>query len=172
MENIQKHNELPKLIITDIDGVWTDGGMYYDQLGNEMKKFNTSDSAGIIFCKFFQIPIAIITGEKTNIVKARAKKLNVNFLFQGITNKLEVAQKLIDDLDINWKDVAFMGDDLGDYKLLKKVGLSCAPNNASTYIKDIVDIVTIKNGGDGAFREFVENIIGKQRISEILIKLT
>ena len=84
------HNKLPKLVITDIDGVWTDGGMYYDQTGNEMKKFNTSDSAGVVFCKSLKIPIAIITGEDTEIVKNRAKKLDINLLFQGIKNKAEI----------------------------------------------------------------------------------
>jgi 3-deoxy-D-manno-octulosonate 8-phosphate phosphatase (KDO 8-P phosphatase) len=69
---------LPKLIITDIDGVWTDGGMYYDNTGNEFKKFNTIDSAGIIFCRKLNIPIAIITGENTNIVANRAKKLKID----------------------------------------------------------------------------------------------
>lgn len=74
---------LPKLVITDIDGVWTDGGMYYDQTGNEWKKFNTSDSAGVLFLRHLNIPLAIISGEHTEIVKRRAEKLKINFLFQG-----------------------------------------------------------------------------------------
>ena len=73
---------LPKLVLTDIDGVWTDGGMYYDQNGNEWKKFNTSDSAGVLFLKKMKIPIGIITGENTRIVKMRAEKLNIDYLFQ------------------------------------------------------------------------------------------
>ena len=72
--------KLPKLILTDIDGVWTDGGMYYDQTGNEWKKFNTSDSAGVLFARRLRIPVGIITGEKTEIVNRRAKKLKVDFL--------------------------------------------------------------------------------------------
>ena len=68
----------PKLVITDIDGVWTDGGMYYDQTGNEWKKFNTSDSAGVLFCKKLNIPVCIITGEETEIVKRRAEKLKID----------------------------------------------------------------------------------------------
>ena len=166
------NNKLPTLVITDIDGVWTDGGMYYDQTGNELKQFNTSDSAGVNFCKALKIPIAIITGEDTDIVKNRAKKLNIDFLFQGAKNKVEIAEKLISNLNITWEDVAFMGDDIGDYKLLKKVGISCAPNNASHYIKGIVDIVTKKNGGDGAFREFIEILIGEKGITVLLEKLS
>ena len=72
---------LPRLIITDIDGVWTDGGMYYDNLGNEWKRFNTSDSAGILFLKFLDIPVAIISGEDTKIVRRRADKLNISHLY-------------------------------------------------------------------------------------------
>ena len=115
---------LPKLIITDIDGVWTDGGMYYDNTGNEFKKFNTIDSAGIIFCRKLNIPIAIITGEDTQIVANRAKKLKIDLLYQGITDKLSVAKGLCESMGIELSDVAYIGDDLGDIELLKAVGFS------------------------------------------------
>src|SRR6476469_6651167 len=113
---------LPKLVITDIDGVWTDGGMFYDQTGNELKKFNTSDSAGVLFLKHLNIPFAVITGEDTEIMRRRAAKLKIDLLFMGVKNKTEVAEKLCVDLGISLADVAFIGDDLGDLKLLKKVG--------------------------------------------------
>jgi 3-deoxy-D-manno-octulosonate 8-phosphate phosphatase (KDO 8-P phosphatase) len=160
---------LPKLILTDIDGVWTDGGMYYDQTGNEWKKFNTSDSAGILFCKKLNIPVGIITGENTEIVKRRAEKLKIEFLYQGISNKVEVAKKICSELNINLSEVAYIGDDLGDIELLKLVGFSCAPNNASEYIKKMVHFVTKKNGGDGAFREFVEHVLLQSVSLETLI---
>ena len=86
---------LPKLVITDIDGVWTDGGMYYDQTGNEWKKFNTSDSVGILLCKKLDIKTVIITGEQTEIVKRRAEKLKVDYFFDGVKNKVEVAQQTL-----------------------------------------------------------------------------
>jgi len=148
-----------KLILTDIDGVWTDGGMYYDQTGNEWKKFNTSDSAGVLFSKRIDIPVGIITGEDTEIVKRRADKLNINILFQGISNKLEVATQLCAERNIELENVAYIGDDIGDLALLKNVGFSCAPANAPEYIKEIVDYTTSVKGGDGAFREFVEYIV-------------
>lgn len=148
-----------KLVLTDIDGVWTDGGMYYDQTGNEWKKFNTSDSAGILFCKKLDIPVGIITGEDTEIVRRRAEKLKIKYLFQGINKKLEVAQKLCKELNIELKDVAYIGDDIGDIELLKNVGFSCAPANAPSYIKEFVDYTTELKGGEGAFREFMEYII-------------
>mgnify|MGYP005996839835 CR=1 FL=1 len=159
---------LPKMILTDIDGVWTDAGMYYDQQGNELKKFNTSDSAGVLFARSLNIPIGIITGENTNIVKNRAKKLKIKILYQGISDKVSVANEICEKHNITLKDIAYIGDDIGDYKLLKIVGFSCAPNNASDYIKEVVDFVTNKNGGDGAFREFIEHIIGRKRINKIL----
>ena len=159
-----KKTKIPKLILTDIDGVWTDGGMYYDQTGNEWKKFNTSDSAGIIFCKKLNIPVGIITGENTEIVKKRAEKLRIDFLHQGITDKLSVAKQICSELSISLDDVAYIGDDLGDIELLKSVGISSAPKNAPYYIKNIVDFTTKKNGGEGAFREFVETILDIEEI--------
>ena len=150
---------LPKLVITDIDGVWTDGGMYYDNTGNEWKKFNTSDSAGVLFLRQLNIPLAIITGENTEIVARRAAKLKIEHLYQGVSDKLAVASSLCDDLGITLPDVAYIGDDLGDLKLLEAVGLSAAPANAPAYIKQAVDMVTGCRGGEGAFREFVESIL-------------
>jgi 3-deoxy-D-manno-octulosonate 8-phosphate phosphatase (KDO 8-P phosphatase) len=162
--------KLPKLIITDIDGVWTDGGMFYDQKENELKKFNTSDSAGVLFCNLMDIPLAIITGEDTKIVERRAKKLKIDLLFQGVSDKVEVAQKLCTDLHIGLQDVAFIGDDIGDLHLLKKVGHACCPQNAPDYIKEQVHYVTAKSGGEGAFREFVEDLLKKCGVFEEIIK--
>lgn len=152
-------NSLPKLIITDIDGVWTDGGMYYDQTGNEWKKFNTTDSAGILFCRKAGILTVIITGEQTEIVTRRAQKLKVDYVFQGVSNKLQVAEKLCSDLEISLTDVAYIGDDINDIALLEAVGFSASPNNAPSYIKSRVKHITSKSGGEGAFREFVEHIL-------------
>ena len=150
---------LPKLILTDIDGVWTDGGMFYDQTGNEWKKFNTSDSAGVLFARKLSIPVGIITGEDTTIVKRRAKKLKIDILHQGISNKLPVAEAICKDLGIDLSEVAYIGDDINDLQLLKACGISVAPANAPSYIQKYVHHVTKKAGGEGAFREFVEWII-------------
>ncbi len=150
----------PKLILTDIDGVWTDGGMYYDQTGNEWKKFHTYDSAGVLFAHQNEIPVGIITGEDTEIVARRAAKLKVDYIFQGVRNKLEVAEKLCKELNITLEDVAYIGDDLGDVELLKNVGISATPNSAPDYIKKYSQMVMTKNGGEGVFREFVEKILG------------
>ncbi len=162
---------LPKLIITDIDGVWTDGGMYYDQTGNEWKKFNTSDGAGVLLCKKLAIKVAVITGEKTEIVKRRAEKLKIDYLFDGVKDKVEVATKLISDLGITFNEVAFIGDDINDINLLKRVAISGTPNNGIEYIKEFASIITKKSGGEGAFREFVETIVLKDKSYTEIIEL-
>lgn len=159
---------LPKLILTDIDGVWTDGGMYYDQTGNEWKKFNTSDSAGVLFAHRLNIPVGIITGEETHIVARRSNKLRVDYLFQNTKDKLAVAQSLCEELHITLKDVAFIGDDLGDINLLKQVGFAGVPASAPDYVKVLGNVPLSKKGGGGVFREFVEKIIGSEKLNEIL----
>ena len=150
---------LPKLILTDIDGVWTDGGMYYDQTGNEWKKFNTSDSAGVIFAHRLNITVGIVTGETTEIVARRAEKLKVDYVFQGAKNKLSIALELCKKMGISLNEVAYIGDDIGDIELLRAVGIAGVPANAPDYIKTLGNMDLQKNGGDGAFREFVEKII-------------
>lgn len=132
----------PKLVLTDIDGVWTDGGMYYDQTGNEWKKFHTYDSAGVLLCHQNGIPVGIITGEETEIVKRRAEKLKVDFLFQGVKNKLQVTKEICDQLNIELEEVAYIGDDMNDHELLKSVGISAAPASAPEATRKIVIFVT------------------------------
>ncbi len=151
--------KLPKLILTDIDGVWTDGGMYYDQTGNEWKKFHTYDSAGVLLAHNKGIPVGIITGEDTVIVQRRAEKLKVDYLFQGVKDKLQTAKMLCDKLQIDLCDVAYIGDDLGDISLLENVGISAIPSSAPEFMKQYAHYVTKKAGGEGAFREFVEWIL-------------
>ena len=159
---------LPKLILTDIDGVWTDGGMYYDQTDNEWKRFNTSDSAGVLFAHRLNIPVGIITGEETRIVARRAEKLRIDYLYQNVRDKLAVARNLCDELGITLQDVAYIGDDIGDIKLLKSAGISGVPTSAPAYIRALGNIPLTKKGGEGVFREFVEKIIGEDQIKKML----
>lgn len=164
-------NKLPKLILTDIDGVWTDGGMYYDQSGNELKKFHTYDSAGVLLAHSFGIPVGIITGEDTEIVRRRANKVKIDYLFTGISNKLQVVNDLATELNIELSDIAYIGDDINDAEVLSAVGISAAPTNAPFYIKSLCNTELTKAGGEGAFREFVEKILTKDMSdAEILEK--
>lgn len=158
-----------KLVLTDIDGVWTDGGMYYDQTGNEWKKFNTGDSAGVLFCRELSIPVAILTGEDTAIVKRRADKLKIDFLFQGVKNKLATAKELCARLNIELAEVAYIGDDINDINLLRAVGISGCPANAPGYVKKEVKWIMTKNGGEGVFREFVEKVLDSENRLEATV---
>ena len=164
-------SRLPKLFMTDIDGVWTDGGMYYDQTGNEFKKFNTSDSAGVLFLRYLNIPLVILTSENTEIVSRRSEKLKVDHLCQGIKDKLGMAQEICDEYKVGLNEIAFIGDDLNDIPLLVKAGFSGSPKNAPEYVKKHTTYVTSKNGGEGAFREFVEMILIENNLLDEVISM-
>lgn len=160
--------KLPKIILTDIDGVWTDGGMYYDAVNMELKKFNTYDSAGILFAHHLNIPVGIITGENSQIVQRRADKLKVDYCYLGAKNKLAIVQSLCEELHITLADVAYIGDDLNDMEVLSKVGFAGVPSSSPQYVKKLSTIHLIKKGGEGVFREFVETLIGEKSVDDII----
>lgn len=160
--------KIPKLILTDIDGVWTDGGMYYDATNVELKKFNTYDSAGVLFAHSQGIPVGILTGEDTNIVKRRAAKLNIEYCYLGCKDKVGQTKKLCEALGISFRDIAYIGDDINDIKLLRLVGWSAAPASAPEYVRALVKMRMTKKGGEGVFREFVEAIFGDELIQDIV----
>jgi 3-deoxy-D-glycero-D-galacto-nononate 9-phosphatase len=147
-----------KIILTDIDGVWTDGGMYYDQTGNEWKRFNTSDGVGVLLAHKAGIKVGIITGEKTNIVENRANKLHVDFLFQGVANKLDVLNQICEQYEISREEVAYIGDDINDICILDSLTCTAVPSGVPDYVKKHAKVVLTKKGGEGVFREFVEYI--------------
>lgn len=148
--------KLPKLILTDIDGVWTDGGMYYDQTGNEWKCFSTYDGGGVKRAHDNGVPVGIVTAENTVIVENRAKKLKVDYVFQGVQNKLEYVTCFCECNGITLSEVAYIGDDMGDLELLKAVGISGIPLGAYIIDRLTPSYVTKKQGGKGAFRDFVD----------------
>ena len=155
--------KLPKIVLTDIDGVWTDGGMFYDQTGNEFKKFNTGDSAGVLFLRNLGIPVGIITGENTEMVSRRAQKLNIDILYQGISDKIAVTDEICEKYNLPYSDIAYIGDDLGDMKLLQKVGISAAPANAPSYVKELVHFITKAKRRRWCFSRICRNHSGVQR---------
>lgn len=163
------NRKLPQLILTDIDGVWTDGGMYYDQEGMELKKFHTYDSAGVLFAHNLGIPVGVLTGENTNIVKRRANKLKVDYLYLGCKDKVSIAMDLCSQLNISLSDVAYIGDDINDIELLKRVGWAGVPTSAPKYVKKLATVKLQKKGGEGVFREFVETVIGEDIINSIIV---
>ncbi len=159
-----------KLILTDIDGVWTDGGMFYDNTDLEFKKFNTKDSAGVLFARRAGIEVGILTGENTEIMARRARKLKIDLLHQGVKNKKKLIQEIIAERGIAWENVAYIGDDLIDIPSLQLVGFSGCPADAPGYVKDVVHFITPRKGGDGCFRDFIEELFTVTGQLEGLVK--
>ena len=152
-----------ELIVLDVDGTLTDGKITYSNSGDELKSFCVQDGLAIAsWTKILNKKVAIITGRKSDLVKKRAEELGITHLYQGIHNKDEILENILKDENIAWDQVSDIGDDLNDYKMLKKVGLSFCVNNAVCDIKSLVDIECKKNGGDGAVREMIELILSKE----------
>ena len=145
-----------KLLALDVDGVMTDGGMYYSENGDELKKFNTRDGMGIQLLRENGIKIAIITKENTQLVERRAKKLNVDDLFQGVENKLVVLEELRNKYNLDYSEIAYIGDDVNDIPILEKVGVSMCPHDAILDVKKICNHISEKKGGQGVVRDFYE----------------
>ena len=162
LKNYKQSRKSIKLFLTDVDGVLTDAGMYYSENGDELKKFNTHDGMGIKMLREAGIKTGIITSENTTIVENRAKKLNVDYLYQGKREggKLEVAKEICTKEGITLNEVAYIGDDINCYDLLSAVGVAACPANALNRIKAIPGIFIAKcNGGDGCVREFIEYLL-------------
>jgi len=153
-----------KLFLSDIDGVLTDGGMYYSENGEELKKFNTKDGMAFQLLREAGIKTGFITSENTKIVERRAKKLNIDYLYQGKRNggKLEVAIEICELEGISLQNVAYIGDDINCFELLINVGLALCPSDAVEKVLNINNIIKLKSkGGEGAIRECLNYIISK-----------
>lgn len=152
------HNTLEdiKMVITDVDGVLTDGSMYYSNNGDELKRFSTYDGKAFEILRYKGIKTAIITSEFTYIVDKRGSKIKADYIYQGVSDKLYVILELCKKENISLNNVAYIGDDLNDLELLKNVGFPACPINAINEIKKINNIIIInKKGGDGVIREFL-----------------
>lgn len=144
-----------KLFATDCDGVLTDAGMYYSPKGDMLKKFNTKDGMGFAMLKEKGIITAILTGENSKIVARRAEKLNIDELYLGCKDKVQVMKELLQKYKLTFDEVAYIGDDLNDLELLKRVGFSFAVADAVQEVRENVNYVTNKKGGEGAVREAI-----------------
>ena len=159
-KELKKLSQKIKLVLSDVDGVLTDGCMYYSDKGEAMKKFNTRDSMGMELLKEIKIPTIMITRENSQIVKQRAKKIKIE-LFSGILDKNLLLPKICKKFNVHPSEIAYIGDDVNDYEIMSNIGFSAAPNDAVEKICNSVDYVCKLNGGHGAFREFAEIIILK-----------
>lgn len=150
-----------KLFLSDIDGTLTDGGMYYSENGDELKKFNTRDGMGMGMLREKGIKVGIITSEDRELNQRRADKLKLDFFYQGKKNggKLAVAKEICEQMGITLHEVAYIGDDVNCIELLSAVGLAACPADADARVKAIPGIhVMTKKGGEGCVREFCETI--------------
>ena len=161
-----------ELLVFDVDGCLTDGGiMYGNSDAEEFKTFNVKDGFGIVSWKKLGRKTAIITGRSSRVVDKRAKELGITYLYQDVKNKKAVLQEILDKEGLTFDQVAAIGDDLNDLSLLRSVGLSFAPADALPMVIDSVDIVLKKEGGKAAVREMIDIVIEKENLSEAFVNL-
>jgi len=153
-----------KLILTDVDGVLTDGCMYYSSKGEELKKFHTRDGMAVELLLQKNIKTIIITKEKSKIVISRAKKIKVFKVYSGVKQKDKILNQICTKFKVTPDETTFIGDDVNDEKIMKLVGLSFAPSDATQTIKNIADIITNAKGGQGVLREVTDKILLSQSI--------
>lgn len=159
LEQLRQKASKIKWFFCDIDGTLTDGGVYYSPEGELLKRFSLRDGTGFFLLRQCGIKTGFVTTEKSPIVEQRAKKLKIDKYFFGTHRKVEVMQEFLASQGLSMENVAFIGDELNDVKLLRSAGLSFAVNDAAEQAKEISDIICKNSGGKGAFREAVESLL-------------
>ena len=162
-----------KLVAFDVDGVMTDEGLIFDENGVEYKCFNAKDGQGIVMLNNSGFKTAIITARQNGTVRVRFNILKMSDLYEGQKNKEEALDELVKKYNLDYSEVAYMGDDLPDICVLKKVGLSITPQNGAKEVKAVVDFITEKSGGNGAVRELcdflLENVEDKSTLCPLYV---
>lgn len=162
-----------RLLITDVDGVLTDGGIVYDDHKVESKKFNVKDGMIVQYLRKNQIKVGVISGRNSQVVKNRCEELRFDFHFHGIEDKALQLQTVLKKLGISLSQCAFIGDDLWDLPILCRVGFSAAPLDALPYVRERVDFVSSLPGGKGVFREVGDLILmAKGQLDPIIRQLS
>lgn len=151
-----------KLLLLDVDGVLTDGRLYYGNNGEEMKAFNIQDGLGIKLLQRAEVQVGIITGRASALLERRASELGIHPVVQGREDKLIALQELMQTMEINLDEIAFVGDDLPDLAVIRRVGLGITPANGNSALSSQAHWQTSKRGGDGAVREVAEMILRAQ----------
>ena len=154
-------SEIPeiKMFLTDCDGCLTDGGMYYSEKGDELKKFNTRDGMGFALLRERGIITGIITSESVELNRRRAEKLQLDILVSGCNNKKEMILKICKERNISLANVCYIGDDINDLEVLKMVGFGCVPADAMSKVKNVAKYIAFSNGGNGVIREVADKIL-------------
>ena len=156
-----------KLLILDVDGVMTDGGMYYTEAGDQVKKYNSKDGMAIIKAQEKGLLCGIISSAFVDqMVRNRADTLGIKHVYVGREQKIMILKRWCGELNISLDEVAMIGDDENDLSIMREVGLSACPKDAVQEVKKEVDIVLTKNGGTGVVREFIDNFLLSEPIKE------
>lgn len=150
-----------KLIVLDVDGTMTDGGVYIDNQGVETKKFNIKDGAGILLAQSVGIEFMILTGRSSICVEKRAAELHIKYVAQGIHHKLNYLKNFISEHNMSCREIAYVGDDLNDLPVMHYVEVTACPMDAADEVKAYCDYVISKKGGEGVVRNFVELLLKK-----------
>lgn len=153
-----------KLIVLDVDGTLTDGKIYLDNMGNEMKAFNAKDGLAISQSIKQGLKIAIITGRTSILVERRGKELGITDIIQGCHNKIMALKGLLNKYNLTLEETAYIGDDLNDLEVMSLCKFSACPKNSASEIIEISHFISSKNGGDGAVREILEKILKEQNL--------
>ena len=154
--------QLIKLVISDVDGVLTDGGMYYSDKGEVLKKFNAKDGMAVDILREREIKTVFLTKENSKIVKLRGKKVKADGIYTNILLKEKELPRICSKFNVKPNEIAYIGDDINDIKIMQKIGLSACPNDAVKQVKQSSDHVCKLNGGKGVFREFAELILNSK----------
>jgi YrbI family 3-deoxy-D-manno-octulosonate 8-phosphate phosphatase len=159
-QHLKSKAEKIKIILTDVDGVLTDTGIYYSNDGEALKRFSIRDGMGVErLRKYAGIETVIITGENSGAVKSRAEKLKITEFYLGVKNKEEVLEIIKKKNNVEKENIAYIGDDSNDYEIMQLVGFTATPADGMSFIKEISDYVCETKAGYGAFREFAELIL-------------
>lgn len=157
-----------KLLLLDVDGVMTDGRIIYDNDGGETKAFDVKDGHGLKLVQRAGIRVGIITGRKSEVVARRAAELGIDLVYQGAKNKVLPFQEILDKLDLKPEEVAYVGDDVVDLPVMRKVGFAATVADAVDEVKPFADMITERSGGRGAVREICDFLLKESgRWSEV-----
>ncbi len=162
MQDIFAKAKIIKLLICDVDGVMTDGGLFFGDNGLEYKAFHSRDGLGIKMLQRSGIPLAVITARTSDVVKHRMKNLNIDLVFQGQLSKVQAFEDLCTQLSLTPEQIAYVGDDLVDIPVMKRVGLAIAVADAHKRVKAMAHWTTEHIGGHGAVRDVCELLMEAQ----------
>lgn len=169
-EALRQRARTIKLVAFDIDGVMTDGRLYYTDFGNEMKAFNVKDGIALNWLRATGVDVAIITGRTSALVKKRAADLKIDKLIQGREDKVVALKEMMAPLGLQPEQVAYLGDDLPDLGAIRFAGIGAAVADALPLVREHADLVLTRNGGDGAVRELCEWLMAAQGTLDSIIQ--